>query len=303
MTLQFQHSSFQTTSSLGLRQDILPMRLYHKAKKLGIWNPVSIDFTQDIQDWQNCSPEEQETLLTLTSLFQAGEESVTLDILPMISVIARQGRLEEELFLTTFLFEEAKHTEFFRRFLDEVTHTTKDLHGYLSPSYRKIFFEELPQTMGALNTDFSARAQACAAVTYNMIVEGVLAETGYQAYFDMLDRNQIMPGLKQGLVYLKRDESRHIAYGIFLISRLVAENIEVWDAIEQRMNELLPYALDVIQETDSSLPAGEENRFGIRLTDYVEFAVNQFTRRLQKIEQSRTRTLEQLYQDQPELLQ
>ncbi|GCE30567.1 ribonucleotide-diphosphate reductase [Dictyobacter alpinus] len=303
MALSFQHSSFQTTSSQGLRQDILPMRLYHKAKRLGIWDPASIDFTQDALDWQQCSPEERETMLTLTSLFQAGEESVTLDVLPLISAVAQQGRLEEELFLTTFLFEEAKHTEFFRRFLDDVTHTTKDLHGYLTPSYKKIFYEELPQTMGALSTDHSVQAQARAAVTYNMIVEGVLAETGYQAYFDMLDRNHIMPGLKQGVTYVKRDESRHIAYGIFLISRLVTEDASVWDVIEQRMNELLPYALGVIQEADNSLPAGEENRFGLRLTDYVDFAVTQFTKRLHKIEQARTQSVEQLYQDQPELLQ
>lgn len=32
------HQSFATTSERGLRHDILPMRLYHKAKKLGIWS-------------------------------------------------------------------------------------------------------------------------------------------------------------------------------------------------------------------------------------------------------------------------
>ena len=110
------HDTFITTSSRGLRQDILPMRLYHKAKKLGIWDPQSIDFTQDILDWQHLNDTEKESLLQLTALFQAGEECVTLDLLPLVMVIAREGRLEEEMFLTTFLWEEAKHTEFFRRF-------------------------------------------------------------------------------------------------------------------------------------------------------------------------------------------
>ena len=94
------------------------MRLYHKAKKLGIWDPQSIDFTQDILDWQHLKDTEKESLLQLTALFQAGEECVTLDLLPLVMVIAREGRLEEEMFLTTFLWEEAKHTEFFRRFLE-----------------------------------------------------------------------------------------------------------------------------------------------------------------------------------------
>ncbi|HEX9133651.1 MAG TPA: ribonucleotide-diphosphate reductase subunit beta, partial [Ktedonobacteraceae bacterium] len=134
------HDTFITTSSRGLRQDILPMRLYHKAKKLGIWDPQSLDFSQDILDWQRLKDMEKETLLQLTTLFQAGEECVTLDLLPLVMVIAQEGRLEEEMYLTTFLWEEAKHTEFFRRFLDEVAQEHSDLHHYHTPSYRNIFY-------------------------------------------------------------------------------------------------------------------------------------------------------------------
>ena len=97
------HTSFTTTGVRGLRHDILPMRLYHKAKKLGVWDPRTIDFSQDIIDWQNCTEVEKLSLLALTALFQAGEESVTLDLLPLMMVIAQEGRLEEEMFLTTFL--------------------------------------------------------------------------------------------------------------------------------------------------------------------------------------------------------
>src|SRR5947209_14623575 len=110
------HQAFATTSAQGLRHDILPMRLYHKAKKLGIWDPRTIDFSQDMLDWQRCTDEGKEALVQLTALFQAGEEGVTLDLLPLMLIIAQEGRLEEEMFLTTFLWEEAKHTEFFRRF-------------------------------------------------------------------------------------------------------------------------------------------------------------------------------------------
>src|SRR5215831_7562408 len=41
------HHEFITTGTRGLRHDILPMRLYHKAKRLGVWDPRSIDFSQD----------------------------------------------------------------------------------------------------------------------------------------------------------------------------------------------------------------------------------------------------------------
>ena len=296
------HTSFVTTSKTGLRHDILPMRLYHKAKRLGVWDPRGIDFTQDILDWQKCTQLEKDSLLNNTALFASGEESVTLDLLPLMMAIAREGRIEEEMFLTTFLWEEAKHTEFFRRFLDEVAHDTSDLSRYHGPSYRTLFYEELPKTMYTLLEDRSHKAQIIASVTYNMIVEGVLAETGYNGYFNMLDRGNIMPGLKQGIGYLKRDESRHIAYGVFLISRLVAEDESLWDVVEQRMNELLPLALGVVQDSytpreDDIVPVeGEEPAFGLNVEEDMAFAMTQFTKRVERIKRARTQTIEQLYQ-------
>lgn len=293
------HESFLTTSERGLRHDILPMRLYHKAKRLGSWDPRSIDFSQDIQDWQSFTDEEREAIISLTALFQAGEEGVTLDLLPLIMAVAREQRLEEEMFLTTFLWEEAKHTEFFRRFLDEVAHDSSDLSRYHTPSYRALFYEELPRTMNALLTDTSLEAQVRASVTYNMIIEGVLAETGYHSYYNMLERNNVMPGLRQGIGLLKRDESRHIAYGVFLISRLVAQQPDLWEIVEQEMNRLLMYALGVVNESfeETRDLSPEEIPFGFQAEEYLEYATTQFTKRLARIERARTQSVEQIYQE------
>ena len=272
------------------------MRLYHKAKKLGIWDPQSIDFTQDILDWQHLKDTEKESLLQLTALFQAGEECVTLDLLPLVMVIAREGRLEEEMFLTTFLWEEAKHTEFFRRFLDEVAQEQNDLHHYHTASFRSLFYETLPQTMHALLADQSPAAQVKASITYNLIIEGVLAETGYHAYYNMLDRNNIMPGLKHGIGLLKRDESRHLAYGVFLISRLVAQDHSLWPIVEQQMNALLMPALGVVNELFEGSEELEEQPFGQSIEEYLNYATMQFGKRYQRIQRAQEQTVEELYQ-------
>jgi ribonucleoside-diphosphate reductase beta chain len=130
-----------------------------------------------------------------------------------------------------------------------------------------------------------------------MIVEGVLAETGYHSYFNMLERNNIiMPGLRQGIEYLKRDESRHIAYGVFLISRLIAQNKQLWPIVEQRMSELLPLALGVVQESDTEPDMPQEERpFGLMTEDYTNYAMVQFQKRIARIERAKNQTLEQLY--------
>jgi ribonucleoside-diphosphate reductase beta chain len=274
-------TAFRTTSADALRYDSLPMRLYQKAKRLGTWDPQALDFTQDRVDWLAMNEDQQKAILQITSLFQAGEEGVTVDLLPLIMVVAEEGRLEEELFLTTFLWEEGKHVELFRRFLDEVCEATRDLHGFHTPNYRTLFYEELPAAMQRLRHDSSQEAQVRAAVTYNMIIEGVLAETGYHSYFLALERNDLMPGLREGIGLVKRDESRHIAYGVYLLSRLIAADEALWDVAEQRMGELLVPAMTFIEESFAEY--GEVSPLGVRLDELSIFAQSQFQKRLDRI--------------------
>ncbi len=287
------HTAFATTTR-GLRRDSPPMRLFEKAKRLGIWNPSELDLAQDVADWRRLAPAEQDLLLRLTALFQAGEEAVTLDLLPLVQAIAREGRVEEELFLTTFLFEEAKHTDFFARFLDEVADAGHDLSRYHTPSYRALIYEALPTAMARLNGDASPLALAEAALTYNMIVEGVLAETGYHAYFTMLEANDLLPGTRRGIALLKQDESRHIAYGVYLLSRLIASDEAVWPHIEERMGDLIGHALGVIDEAFS---AYEQMPFGLQLETFTDYALGQFQKRLARLERARGAGLAALEQE------
>jgi ribonucleoside-diphosphate reductase beta chain len=285
------HEGFRTTAG-GLR-DCFPLRLYQKAKRLGVWDPATFDFVQDRRDWEGLDDLQRETVLSLTSLFVAGEEAVTLDLLPLVMAIARENRIEEELYLTTFLFEEAKHMELFARFLHEVAGGPTDLDRFHVPSYRKLFYEELPAAMERLLTDSSAGALARASVTYNMIVEGVLAETGYHSYHESLAANDLMPGLCKALVEIKRDESRHIAYGVFLLSRLVAEDGSVWKVIEARMQELFPYALGVVTETFDRYEDGV-TPFGLEMSTFTEFATSQFAKRYDRISRARGKTIDEV---------
>jgi ribonucleoside-diphosphate reductase beta chain len=284
------HDTFLTTT-YGLRRELPPMRLFEKAKRFGIWNPSDIDLSQDKRDWQGLSTDEQDILLRLSALFQAGEEAVTLDLLPLLLVIAREGRLEEEMYLTSFLWEEAKHVEFFSRFFNEVAGAPADLSRYHSPSYRALFYEALPETMHRLLVDPSPAAQVRASVTYNMVTEGVLAETGYHGYFTVLQRNGLMPGQVRGIQLLKQDESRHIAYGIYLISRLLAVDPSLWQVAEDTMNELLPLAMDVIG--DAFTPY-DPVPFGLSPADFSDFAISQFQKRLERLEKARGASLEDI---------
>jgi ribonucleoside-diphosphate reductase beta chain len=286
------HQQFATTTR-GLQRDTPPMKLFEKAKKYGIWNPTEIDFTQDRNEWAKLAPDEQDVLLRLAAQFQAGEEAVTLDLLPLMMTIAKEGRIEEEMFLTTFLWEEAKHVDFFNRFMNEVVGKPADLSHYHTPSYRLIFYEALPQALNRLTHDPSPEAQVIASVTYNMIVEGVLAETGYHSFYTVLRKNNLMPNVTHGIDLLKQDESRHIAYGIFLISRLVAEHPGLWQAAEETMNSLMMPALGVVNE---AFACYDPVPFGLELDEFTNYATMQFQKRYMRIAQSQGGTLESVYE-------
>jgi ribonucleoside-diphosphate reductase beta chain len=281
------HEGFRTTSRGGLRFDSFPMRLWEKAKRLGTWNPAEIDFTQDRADWARLGDHERDLLLRLATLFQAGEEAVALDIVPLVDVIGQEGRLEEQLYLTSFVWEEAKHVELFQRFLDAVLPQRDALAHYHTPSYHTIFTDALPAAMGRLRTDRSPIAQAEASATYNMIVEGVLAETGYHVYHRVLVAHGIMPGMQRASGLLKADESRHIAYGVYLLARLVADHGDpVWRAITARMDALLEPAIAVIGEAFAAYPP-DAIPFGLRPDDFIEFAMGQFRKRMARLERAR----------------
>ncbi len=286
----------QTLISSGLDTKQRAYRLWQKAKRLGTWNPSDLDLSQDRADWLALQNHERDLLLHLASLFMMGEEAVTTELLPLLKVVSEEGRLEEEMFLTSFLWEEAKHVDFFQRFRSEVVVDALDLHGYAGERASLLFEHELGQAMRSLYTDPSPEAQARAATTYNMIVEGVMAETGYHAWYTILKTRGILPGITEGIQLIQRDESRHIGFGLYFLARLIAEHGEsVWEVVEETMGRLLPLATSILSETFEA----QETRhgtvpFNLELDTFVSFAMNQFQHRMTRLLDARTKTVDEI---------
>ena len=99
----------------ALDRSSLPMRLWSKAKRYA-WDPAAIELSKDREQWRMLSRADRERFLRLFALFHGGEEAVTIEIMPLLRAIAAEGRLEEEIYLTSFLWEEAKHVDLFDRY-------------------------------------------------------------------------------------------------------------------------------------------------------------------------------------------
>jgi len=264
----------------GLDLDSFPMQLFQRAKQLGVWDPAAISFETDAKQWQAFSDLEKRVLLHLTSMFIAGEEAVTLDLLPLIQTVAGEGRIEEEIYLTSFLWEEAKHTEFFALFLDKVVKADPMLEEFHGEAYKRLFYDALHEALERLKFDQSPESQLIASITYNMIVEGTLAETGYEAYYNMLTENDMLPGLREGIGLLKRDESRHIAFGLYFIKRLLNEHPHLGTTLENETGRLIEMALEVVNEIFEPY---EVMPFGLEKEWYINYATTQFSKRMRKL--------------------
>ena len=231
-------------STRGLDYQSVPWRLWEMSKKL-FWDPADIDFSQDVIDWQEMSAEER-TLVALSARgFMVGEEAVTLDIVPLLRYMSDLGRLEDTMYLSMFAMEEAKHTDMFRRWFDAVGADPASLddlvraqQAALGQGRRGLFDGALTRVMRRLDTDRSPRAVLDATLIYNQLVEGVAAIAGYRRWELTFRRLGKLPGLEAGIKLTQRDERRHIAYGTYLARRIIAENPDLWEWVEQRWAKL-----------------------------------------------------------------
>ncbi len=279
-----------------IRADSVPWALWEKAKQ-HFWDPASIDFTEDAAQWAVMPEEAQMAVSGLARGFMVGEEGVTLDIVPLLMAVADEGRLEEAIYLTSFTFEEAKHVDFFRRWFTAVDidifemERLGDQHmveqGLEPPDRQRtngMFERELPRAMRRLLTDRSPEAFLDASVTYNQFVEGCLANAGYKVWGELFESLGVLPGLREGLSWIRRDESRHITYGTYLARRILAAHPELIGVARDRMHELRDF---YFSEELLLLPPGEieENDVvGHMLSNFRDYALMQVDRRVKVLE-------------------
>lgn len=293
----------------GIRKDILPWRLWEKAKQL-VWDPADIDYSQDAEQWAAMGVDQKIAIYGLATGFMVGEEGVTLDILPLVLATADEGRTEETMFLTTFCFEEAKHVDFFRRWFDAVgvdfdemdelrlQHLRAQGIEPLTPERRHFMFQaELPRVMRRLINDRAPEAMLDAAVTYNQFVEGCLAIAGYKIWGEMFSQYGVLPGLQEGLRLVQRDERRHIAYGTYLCRRIISSNPELFEYGKERMEYLRDgYFTNLRVQGYSVGGDGSQQRDGrsqqspalmTAFLPFVDYVIKQVDRRIEVLSKAR----------------
>jgi ribonucleotide reductase beta subunit family protein with ferritin-like domain/putative sterol carrier protein len=223
--------------------------LYERWEK-GNWRATELDFTQDRVDWHETFTDlERKAALWNYSLFFHGEDSVTDNLSPYIDAAPLE---EQKYFLATQQVDEARHAVFFGRFMREVVDRGDSIAGSLAATlpeltwgFRKTF-AKLDQVADELRRDKSVPNLARSIFMYHLVVEATLAQPGQHFIEGYVNERGILPGFREGMENVSKDEQRHIGFGVKMLSDLNRQDPDCKAAVADLLREVLPYTTAVL---------------------------------------------------------
>jgi len=251
------------------------------------WAVADIDFSLDRQDWLEATDLDRKATLWSHRLFFNGEERVTATLAPFVWAAPTP---EIEVFLSTQMVDEARHTVFFERWWREVCGTdAKDMTELLAEirpeaneGYNTLFYERLPATAQRLASnprDFDAFVEGI--TLYHIVIEATIALTGQRFELEAMREQQLTDrGFYRGFTAIARDESRHVSFGIKVLQEAVREDPKRYaPLIQKTLVECLPLITGTLDPPDPRFIT----EYGHTESEIVQFAFDSLNKRLRAI--------------------
>jgi ribonucleoside-diphosphate reductase beta chain len=251
------------------------------------WAVSDLDFAPDRDLWEQATELDRRATLWGRRLFFNGEERVTATLAPFVWAAPTP---EIEIFLSSQMVDEARHTVFFDRWWREVVGSdSPDLAGLLkvirpetNEGYDTLFYDRLPsvaQRLASNPRDVDAFMEGV--TIYHIVVEATLALTGQRFELETLrEREQTHTGFYRGFTAVARDESRHVNFGIKVLQEAVREDPGRFGPLIQRtLVECLPLISGTIDPPDPRF----FTEYGHTQEEILEYALSSLNKRLRAI--------------------
>jgi ribonucleoside-diphosphate reductase beta chain len=251
------------------------------------WAVSDLDFRADREHWLQSSDFEREVTLWGRRLFFNGEERVTATLAPFVWAAPKP---EIELFLSSQMVDEARHTVFFDRWWREVVGTDapdmetllRQVRPDVNEGYDALFYDRLPSTAQRLaNNPRDIDAFVEGVTIYHIVVEATLALTGQRFELESMRELELTHhGFYRGFTAVARDESRHVNFGVKVLQEAVREDAGRFAPLIQRtLVECLPLISGTIEPPDPRY----YSEFGRSEEELLDFAMNALNKRLRAI--------------------
>jgi putative sterol carrier protein len=277
-----------SVASQSLMDNVTYEDLYKRWEQ-GNWSAYDIDLTADKAGWDSLSDIQRRSAMWIYSMFFYGEDRVADTLSPYITAAPTE---EQSYFLATQQVDEVRHSVFFHRFFkevigvggDSIQQTLASTLPQLNWGYRGIF-DRLDLMAEELRKDRSLPKYAQAITLYHLIVEGSLAQPGQHFIEDFFASEETMPGFSSGIANVSRDEQRHIAFGVKVLSELLREGAPGYEecraAVVELLREVLPYGPAVFHPPNMDRSYTE--CYGFSLEDIFAFGLKLIRQRWRTI--------------------
>ena len=285
---------------MQIRLHSKPVRYFENAMYRH-WNPAEIDLSKDadriVEMVDEYGMDSFDRLKGGLRGFQIGEEAVTDDLAPLAMALPD---IEDQMFITTQLYEEAKHTYHFDRYWREVIHEVEDElgvertyptdfeEGYTTDEYIENYeelFERNEAAVEACVDDPSPKTIAKALCHYHLVIEGVAAQSGYFSMHSLYGDNDAvpempyLPGLDEGFDNIRADEGRHVGFGMYKLKEYVSEGEVEPEMIQSTVMELVEIVKGIVAPEDDYY----DHIPGLDQEVVEEYATNKHLERMQQI--------------------
>jgi ribonucleoside-diphosphate reductase beta chain len=213
------------------------------------WDAMAIDLEPDARAWPRLSAERRSRLTTLLASFCVAEQAVSEHLEPF-AVATDDTLLAWVLFLQRR--DEDRHALLFDRIAGEVLGLPGDTAAERRAAARAsvpepllaLFEQTLPSLASELARGDTDLSQAIS--LYHMQLEGVVFTAGQRALLADLD-DDALPGIREGVTRVDRDERWHIGLGLRYLSQAGPS--------PEQIDELLAEAETVVEIWGDVVPA------------------------------------------------
>jgi len=272
----------------GIEQMPSYLDLYRRWEKQQ-WAVADLDFEPDQKEWATLTEDEKKYTLWTMRLFFNGEERVTATLAPFVWAAPTP---EIEIFLSTQMVDEARHSVFFDSWWRAVPGTDKkdmaslldDVRPAVAGGYNELFYDRLPnvaQRMANNPRDLDALVEGV--TMYHIVIEATLALTGQRFTLDqMRQEGNTGLGFYQGFTAVARDESRHVNFGIKFLQEAIRDDADRFAPLVQRtLIDCLPLITGTLEPPDGDQRYYTD--FGRSQDEVMDYAMSSLNKRLQAI--------------------
>ena len=243
------------------------------------WVAEEVPFQKDKEQWENGDLTEQEKKTFLRALaFASNLDGLLVNSLSEI-IKPHITSPEVSLAIARQIYEECLHVDSYSVMIEAVGLEPEEVYGlyrrdkHLFYKNKKVWENMFKIKIDGFNTKSDENAKLfLESCTTNLIFEGIFFFSAFLVFFNF-GRHNKMPGSKEMIQFINRDEDLHVKLFVNIINEIKKENPHLWT--QEVQDIMAKNIIDAVEmEIDWGISCIGEGILGLTpqtITEYIQF--------------------------------